>query len=66
MSAIRTDVKDLLLDLQNPRISNAGSQRDALQKIIDDQGLKLVVLAESIVLEGLSPMDRSACDEGSR
>lgn len=58
MVGIELDIDELLLDLQNPRISKAGSQREALQKIIEDQDLKLVVLAESIVADGLSPMDR--------
>lgn len=52
------DLDELLLDLENPRISRAGSQREALQKIIEDQDVKLVVLAESIVTDGLNPMDR--------
>src|SRR5215813_9665286 len=51
-------IDELLLDLENPRISKAESQREALQKIIEDQDVKLVVLAESIVLDGLNPMDR--------
>jgi hypothetical protein len=58
MPGLELDIDELLLDLQNPRISKAGSQRDALQKIIEDQDLKLVILAESIVTDGLSPMDR--------
>jgi hypothetical protein len=58
MAGINLDIDELLLDLQNPRISKASSQREALQKIIEDQDLKLVVLAESIVGDGLSPMDR--------
>jgi hypothetical protein len=52
-------IADLLLDLENPRISFAGGQKDALQKIIEDQDTKLIVLAESIVEDGgLNPMDR--------
>lgn len=58
MVALRLKLRDLSLDLQNPRISKSDSQREALQKIIDDQDLKLVVLAESIVEDGLNPMDR--------
>src|SRR5713101_8292198 len=59
MPARQLKVSDLLLDLENPRISRAGGQNDALQKIIEDQGVKLVELAESIVEEGgLNPMDR--------
>jgi hypothetical protein len=51
-------VGNLLLDLENPRISKASGQREALQKIIEDQDVKLVTLAESIVQDGLNPMDR--------
>ncbi|HEX3987912.1 MAG TPA: hypothetical protein VHZ30_00690 [Verrucomicrobiae bacterium] len=58
MASLSLDVEELLLDLDNPRISKASSQREALQKIIEDQDLKLVVLAESIVADGLNPMDR--------
>ena len=58
MGGIQLDLDELLLDLQNPRISRAGSQREALQKIIEDQDFKLVVMAESIVDDQLNPMDR--------
>jgi hypothetical protein len=58
MPTIELDAEELLLDLENPRISKAGSQREALQRIIEDQDVKLVVLAESIVADGLNPMDR--------
>ncbi|MBM3951346.1 MAG: hypothetical protein FJ311_07820 [Rhodospirillales bacterium] len=58
MASKPLDIDELLLDLQNPRISKASSQREALQKIIEDQDVKLVVLAESIVTDGLNPMDR--------
>jgi hypothetical protein len=58
MASKGLDIDGLLLDLENPRISRAGSQREALQKIIEDQDVKLVVLAESIVNDGLNPMDR--------
>jgi hypothetical protein len=69
MASKSLDIDELLLDLENPRISRASSQREALQKIIEDQDVKLVVLAESIVTDGLNPMDRwlvlkSADDRG--
>lgn len=51
-------VEELRLDLQNPRITEATSQREALQRIINDQDTKLVALAQSIVEDGLNPMDR--------
>lgn len=58
MAGITLNIDNLLLDLQNPRITRSSSQREVLQKIIEDQDLKLVVLAESIVSDGLNPMDR--------
>jgi len=58
MSGVALKVKDLELDQKNPRITKSSSQRETLQKIIDDQDLKLVVLAESIAEDGLNPMDR--------
>lgn len=58
MASRSVRVGKLQLDLQNPRIARATSQRDALQKIISDQDIKLVALAESIVRNGLNPMDR--------
>ena len=51
-------VGDVLLDLENPRISGASSQREALQKILQDQDVKLLALADSIIQDGLNPMDR--------
>jgi hypothetical protein len=51
-------IDSLELDLQNPRITLASDQRDAMQKIIAEQKVKLVNLAESIAARGFSPMDR--------
>jgi hypothetical protein len=48
----------LELDLENPRITLATDQRDAMQKILSEQKVKLVNLAESIAVRGFSPMDR--------
>ncbi len=58
MAGLQVSADNLLLDLENPRISRATSQREALQRIIEDQDVKLVILAESIVSDRLSPMDR--------
>ncbi|HXL25103.1 MAG TPA: ParB/Srx family N-terminal domain-containing protein, partial [Chthoniobacterales bacterium] len=59
MPARDLKIENLLLDVENPRISRAGGQKDALQKIIEDQDVKLVALAESIIEDGgLNPMDR--------
>jgi hypothetical protein len=51
-------IDSLDLDLENPRIKLATDQRDAMQKIISEQKVKLVNLAESIADRGFSPMDR--------
>src|SRR5271165_1420744 len=48
----------LELDLENPRITLASDQRDAMQKIISEQGVKLINLAENIAAKGLNPMNR--------
>jgi len=58
MSAVNLKIDQLLLDSVNPRIGSASNQRDALQKIIDDQGSKLAELAEDIATEGMSPIER--------
>lgn len=59
MGPISLEIADLLLDLENPRIVGAKNQRDALQKIVEDQKEKLLVLARSIIEdEGMNPMDR--------
>jgi hypothetical protein len=58
MASLDLKVDQLRLDHINPRINSASNQREALQRILDDQGVKLFNLAESIAYEGLSPMDR--------
>lgn len=58
MGPVRARIEQLLLDTENPRIGNASSQHDALQKVLDDQGEKLYELAQSIAVEGMSPIDR--------
>lgn len=47
-------IVDLLLDVQNPRFEKQSTQRDALAKIVSDQGIKLVNLAEHIAKHGLN------------
>lgn len=51
-------IDSLDLDLENPRITLASDQRDAMQKILNEQKVKLINLAESIAARGLNPMDR--------
>lgn len=47
-------LSSLLLDSQNPRLDEGNeSQRDAIRALIDEQGEKLIVLAEN----GLNPID---------
>ncbi len=58
MGFIELKVEHLVLDTDNPRITHADGQRDALQKVIRDQRVKLVRLAQSIVDKGLSPIER--------
>ena len=58
MHAKSLKIDSLDLDLENPRITLATDQRDAMQKIIAEQKVKLVNLAESIAVRGFSPMDR--------
>jgi hypothetical protein len=58
MSSRNLKIDQLELDLWNPRINRAEGQHEVMQRIIDDQDIKLAVLAESISEEGLNPMDR--------
>ncbi|MDP1730175.1 MAG: hypothetical protein Q8L54_03160 [Devosia sp.] len=58
MAAIPLKIEHLVLDSDNPRITHAAGQQEALQKVVKDQGAKLVRLAESIVEHGLSPIER--------
>jgi hypothetical protein len=51
-------IGDLVLDHDNPRISHAAGQQEALQKIVNDQRTKLAKLAQSIADHGMNPMDR--------
>ncbi len=58
MSAKSLKIDSLDLDLENPRIRLATGQRDAMQKIINEQKIKLINLAESIAEKEFSPIDR--------
>lgn len=58
MATKNLKIDQLELDLLNPRISKAHNQHEAMQRIIDDQDGKLGNLAESVVEDGLNPMDR--------
>jgi len=58
MSSLELSIDELHLDLKNPRFAGLGSQREALEKIVVNQGAKLVNLAEDIVGFGMSPAHR--------
>ncbi|BCH23582.1 hypothetical protein [Mesorhizobium sp. L-8-3] len=58
MPEIDLKVEHLVLDNDNPRITHAAGQQEAFQKVVRDQKMKLVRLAESIVEHGLSPIER--------
>ncbi len=58
MGTIQLKIEHLVLDGDNPRITHAEGQQQALQKVIRDQKTKLIRLAESIVERGLSPIER--------
>jgi len=48
---------DIALYEENPRFERAYSEAEAIQKIIEDQGDKLVRLAEHIIDHGFNPID---------
>lgn len=58
MGNTELNLDELLFDLKNPRFDGLASQRDALEKIVQSQGSKLVNLAEDIVANGMSPAHR--------
>ena len=58
MSEQSAKVSDLLHDLDNPRYAGLDSTRKAIQTIFEDQGKKLVALADDIVTSGLDPTAR--------
>jgi hypothetical protein len=66
MSTKSLKIDSLDLDLQNPRITLATDQRDAMQKILNEQKVRLINLAESIAAKGLNPMDRFLVLRSSR
>src|SRR5579859_4983429 len=49
---------DLLANTENYRFEAAVNQKEAIDKMVEDQGDKLFNLAEHIVNNGLNPNDR--------
>jgi hypothetical protein len=57
MAGLLIPVGQLLLDTQNPRHEPVSSQREAIQSLIAAERQKLVVLANDIIENGISPID---------
>ena len=59
MSQVKSiSLQNLLIDLQNPRYDPRTNQREAIITIVNEQGSKLVALADDIVNEsGLNPSE---------
>jgi len=59
MSKVKSiSLQNLLIDLQNPRYDPRTNQREAIITIVNEQGSKLVALADDIVNEGgLNPSE---------
>jgi len=51
-------VEELVLDTNNPRVETSKSQHEEIQRLLDDQGDDLLSLAEDILENGLSPIER--------
>jgi hypothetical protein len=51
------DIDNLLFDLMNPRHDILNDQANAMRQMIDDQGEKLINLANDILEEGTNPAD---------
>lgn len=49
---------DLLVNTENYRFEPVASQKEAIDKMVSDQGDKLFKLAEHIVINGLNPNDK--------
>jgi hypothetical protein len=54
---VLVDISDLNINIENPRFEMVGNQREAIKTMIEDQGEKLIKLADDIVNEGLNPGD---------
>ena len=51
------DISLLNINIENPRFEMVGNQREAIKTMIEDQGDKLIKLADDIVNKGLNPGD---------
>jgi hypothetical protein len=59
-------IADLRLDGQNPRLEPATGEREIIEKLIADQGDKLLNLADDIATHGQSPIERVLCIQGPK
>ncbi|MBB6610619.1 hypothetical protein H7F15_06195 [Pontibacter sp. Tf4] len=50
-------IADLLVNTENYRFESVASQKEAIDKMIYNQGMKLLTLAEHILQHGLNPFD---------
>jgi len=51
------DLSLLSVNIENPRFEMVGNQREAIAQMIEDQGQKLVKLAQDIIDNGLNPSE---------
>lgn len=57
-STKKLKLTDLQVNTENYRFEPVGSQKEAIDKMLEDQDEKLYALAEHILLNGLNPNDR--------
>jgi hypothetical protein len=55
---LKVALRDLLLNGENYRFETVAGQKEAIDKMIEDQKEKLFNLAEHIAVNGLNPNDR--------
>lgn len=51
------DLSLLSVNIENPRFEMVGNQREAIAQMIEDQGQKLIKLAQDIIDNGLNPSE---------
>src|SRR5437879_6010052 len=54
----KVKINDLLVNTENYRFEPVSSQKEAIDKMVDDQGEKLYNLAEHILKNGFNPNDK--------
>ena len=51
------NIDNLKLSLDNPRLTDSQNELEEIEKMLSDQGKKLLNLAEDIIENGLNPLD---------